>query len=276
VSTALERTAPPLAESAPPPRRRRRNNRFVEIVAPVLTFVALLFAWEGARALFGWQAWLVPGPIQVLHALEQYRSLLPLNTWTTVQETLIGYGASIGIAIPIAVAIVYSRLLELTVYPLLIALQSVPKVAIAPILLLWMGFGIGPKVVMTILICFFPIVLSTVTGLRSTPPELDELMRSLSPSRLQMFVKVSFPAALPHVFVGLKVAITLSVIGAVIGEFVGADHGLGWLIKTSESNVNTALGFGAIAILSAISIVLYYTVVAVERLAIPWARYEQQ
>jgi NitT/TauT family transport system permease protein len=158
----------------------------------------------------------------------------------------------------------------------ILTINAVPKVAIAPILVIWLGFGQGPKVAMVFLICFFPIVLSTATGLATTPPDLAELVRSLSASRMQEFVKVRFPAALPHVFVGLKVAISLAVIGAVIGEFVGASRGLGYIIIASGGNANTSLAFAAIVLLAVMSIGLFYAIVAIERLVIPWARYENR
>ena len=159
-------------------------------------------------------------------------------------------------------------------YPVLLALNAVPKIAIAPILVLWMGFGAGPKIVVTFLLCIFPIVISTATGLKATPAELLELIRSLSASPAQAFLKVRFPASLPHVFVGLKVAISLAVIGAVIGEFVGADKGLGHVIVASGSNVNTSLAFAAMVLLALMSIVLFYALVALERWLVPWARHE--
>jgi NitT/TauT family transport system permease protein len=141
---------------------------------------------------------------------------------------------------------------------------------------IWMGFGAGPKIAMVVLICFFPIVISTATGLKSTPVEFVDLVRSLAASPLQQFIKVRFPAALPFVFVGLKVAISLAVIGAVVGEFVGATKGLGYVIVASGQNANTSLAFAAIVLLSLMSIVLFYALVIAERLLVPWAGQDQQ
>jgi NitT/TauT family transport system permease protein len=138
-----------------------------------------------------------------------------------------------------------------------------------------MGFGAGPKVVMVVLLCVFPIVLSTATGLKSTAAELEELIRSMTATEFQAFRKVRLPAALPHVFVGLKVGISLAVIGAVIGEFVGATRGLGYVIVASGQNADTTLAFASIAILAVMSVVLFYLLVLIERLLVPWARYEQ-
>ena len=159
--------------------------------------------------------------------------------------------------------------------PVLLGLNAVPKIAIAPILILWMGFGYGPKIVVTLLLCIFPIVISTATGLRSTPAEFVELARSLCASERQILRTFRFPSAMPHIFVGLKIGISLAVIGAVIGEFVGASEGLGWVILNSGANVNTSLAFAAMVLLSVMSIALFYALVALERLLVPWARHAE-
>lgn len=241
---------------------------------PLVTLALLVGAWHAATLLFDWPRWLVPSPLDVWHALVDNRSLLPGEFWRTLYETVAGFALAIAGGIPLAVAIAYSRFLERTIYPVLLALNAVPKIAIAPILILWMGFGVGPKIVVTLLLCIFPIVIATATGLRATPPELVELVRSLDASPWQSFAKLRFPAALPHIFVGLKVAISLAVIGAVIGEFVGAEKGLGHVIIASGANVNTSLAFGAMVLLALMSIVLFYGLVALERLLVPWARHE--
>jgi NitT/TauT family transport system permease protein len=170
--------------------------------------------------------------------------------------------------------IAYSRFLERTIYPILLGLNAVPKIAIAPILILWMGFGYGPKILVSFLLCVFPIVIATATGLKQTPAELVELSRSLCSSRWQAFAKFRFPSALPEIFIGLKVAISLAVIGAVIGEFVGSSEGLGWVIIQSGANVDTPLAFASMALLAVMSVVLFYALVALERLLVPWARHE--
>lgn len=254
------------------PSRTRRVGGWT---GPVLTFVLLVAAWEAATRVFGWPVWLVPGPLDVAEALNERRGLLPRQLWVTFLESAAGFALSVVVGIPLAVAIASSRLLERTIYPILLGLNAVPKIAIAPILILWMGFGYGPKILVSFLLCVFPVVISTATGLRSTPAELVELTRSLCASPAQVFVKARLPAALPHVFVGLKVAISLAVIGAVIGEFVGSSEGLGWVIVNSGANVDTSLAFAAMVLLSLLSIVLFYALVALERLLIPWARYEE-
>jgi NitT/TauT family transport system permease protein len=254
-------------------RGRRAGRQALRFTAPLVTFVVLLFLWGLATRIFDWPIWLVPTPLDVADALWEYRSFLPRQFWVTFVETLAGFGLAVAIGIPLATVIALSPILEITIYPILLALNAVPKIAIAPILVLWMGFGPGPKIVVALLLCIFPIVIGTATGLKSTPPELVELARSLTAGRSQMFLKVRFPAAMPHVFVGLKVAISLAVIGAVIGEFVGSSEGLGWVILNSQSNLNTPLAFASMALLAVMSIALFYALVLLEKLLVPWAEH---
>ena len=261
---------------APRRARRRVGGAVAGWALPAITLAALIALWQLSTRIFDWPVWLVPAPTDVWEALVDARRLLPDHFWTTLLETLAGFGLAIAAGIPLAVLIAYSRLLERTIYPILLGLNAVPKIAIAPILVLWMGFGLGPKVVVTFLLCIFPIVIATATGIKATPPELMELIRSLSASRTQVFVKVRFPASLPHVFVGLKVAISLAVIGAVIGEFVGAEKGLGSVIIRTQQDLNTPLAFAAMVLLGVMSIVLFYAIVAVERLLLPWAQHEER
>ena len=242
-------------------------------LAPALTFVLLIVLWDVATRVFDWEPWLVPPPGDVAEAMWDYRDLLPEHTWVTVWESLAGFLLAIAIGIPLGGLIAYSRVMELTVYPILLGLNAVPKIAIAPILILWMGFGPGPKILVAFLLCVFPIVIATATGLKATPAELVDLARSLCASEWQTFRRFRFPSALPEIFIGLKVAISLAVIGAVIGEFVGASEGLGWVIVNSGANVNTSLAFAAMAILAFVSVVLFYAIALVERLVVPWARH---
>jgi NitT/TauT family transport system permease protein len=166
--------------------------------------------------------------------------------------------------------IVSSKVLERMIYPLLLAVNAVPKIAIAPLLVVWLGFGTPTKVIMVFLVCFFPVVISTATGKKSTPAEPVELMRSLDSSRGQGFVKLRLRCAMPQVFVGLKVAISLAVIGAVIAEFVGAKAGLGYVIVQSGASVDTAPAFAAMTLPGVMSIALFYALVLLEGLLVPW------
>ncbi len=242
-----------------------------ESVAPLLTFALLLAAWEASVDYFHVPSWLLPAPSEIGAAFVDWRGELWSNTLVTLYETLACIAMSIALAIPLAAAVVYSPFLPKTIYPILLALQSVPKVAIAPLLALWIGFGPLPKILVVFLVCFFPIIVSTATGLASVQPAVMDLIRSLSATQFQTFVKIRFPTAMPHIFVGLKIAITFAVIGAVIGEFVGSESGLGYLILVSSSQSRTPVAFAALCILTAMSIVLYYALEFLERLAVPWA-----
>jgi NitT/TauT family transport system permease protein len=200
-------------------------------IVGALTFLALLALWELLVRGFNIPGWLLPAPSAL--ALAEWRGELVRHSLVTLYETLLGFVLSIAISIPLAVAVVHSAILRNTIYPILLAFQSVPKVAIAPCSCLWIGFGTLPKIVVVFLVCFFPIIVATATGLSAVPARLMEVIRSLSASTTQTFIKVRFPTAMPYIFVGLKVAITLAVIGAVIGEFVGSADGLGYLILVS-------------------------------------------
>ena len=241
-----------------------------EYLMPAAALVALLVIWEVAVRLFKVPTFVLPAPSLIVGAAWEHRVHLPGHTWATLWETLAGFGLSIAVGVPLAVVIVSSRFLRNTIYPLLVITQSVPKVAIAPLIVIFMGVGETPKIVVAFLVAFFPIVVDTATGLNAVPPDLLDLSRSLKASRLQEFVKIRFPTAVPFIFSGLKVAVALSVVGAVVGEFVQADKGLGYLIVVSTSFWKTPLAFAAMGILSLMGIVLFGLVALVERVAFPW------
>lgn len=252
-------------------RSRRRAERLSEIWLPILTLVVLLIAWQVVVWLGEPPVWLLPSPIAVTKTAIKWWPDLPFHTGVTLYETLAGFVASIAFGVPIAIVIVYSQFLQRTIYPILLALQSVPKIAVAPLLLMWVGHGELPKIIVVFLVCFFPVVVSTASGMQTVPTALLDLVRSLSANPVQVFLKIRLPNAMPFVFVGLKVAITLAVIGAVIGEFVGSNRGLGYLILISTQQFDTALAFTSIILLTVMSIALYYAIEMIERFAIPWA-----
>jgi NitT/TauT family transport system permease protein len=241
------------------------------ILGSTLTFITLVLLWELLVRELEIPGWLLPAPSAIALALADWRGELVRHSLVTLYETLVGFALAIAVSIPLAVAVVYSPILRNTIYPILLAFQSVPKVAIAPLLALWIGFGMLPKIIVVFLVCFFPIIVATATGLAAVPGPLMDLIRSLSASTLQTFVKIRFPTAMPHIFVGLKIAITFAVIGAVIGEFVGSEDGLGYLILISTSQSRTPLAFGALVLLTLMSIVLYYGIAFIERVVVPWA-----
>lgn len=252
--------------------RRQLSTGISAALLPMLGLVLAVAGWWLATALFNIQTLLVPAPPDVVEAFLELPSYLMSHTWVTVSETILGFGLAIVIGLVIALAIASSRVVERMFYPMLVALNAVPKIAFGPLLVLWMGFERQPKIAMVLLICFFPIVISSAYGLTSTPTELIEYARSLDTARWRVFLKVRFPYALPQIFVGLKTAVALAVIGAVVGEFSGGDDGLGFVIQAAGSAADTPLAFAAIVLLGGVSIILFYFLVGVERMLLPWAR----
>jgi len=223
------------------------RSRLVSQLLYPLAGVALIIAvWVLACWFFNIPTVVLPSPDKVLRSLIVRSDLLFSEGWITLKETLYGFVLALVVGLPLAVAIANSRPLNLMFYPLLIALQSVPKVALAPMILVWLGTGLESKLAIVWLVAFFPIIVDTAAGLRATPKELLELAHSLNASPLQIFVKVQLPAALPFIVTGAKVAITLAVIGAVIGEFIGSSEGLGFLLLSATSQLDTPLAFAAL------------------------------
>jgi NitT/TauT family transport system permease protein len=226
--------------------------------------------WWLAIIVFHIESYTAPTPPQVVTAFSRMPGYLFDNAWITLATTVQGFGITVVLGVLLGAALGSSRTLERAFLPSLVALNAVPKMAFGPLLLVWLGVGRTPGVVMAVLLCFFPIVLAVLTGLSRTPADLAELARSLSASRWQTFAKVRLPGALPQIFVGLKVGLPLAVIGALLGELFGAGAGLGFIITTAGSD--TALSFAAIALVAAMSIVLYYALVLIEMVLLPWVR----
>jgi NitT/TauT family transport system permease protein len=240
------------------------------ILYPVAGLLLIVVAWALACWLGRLPIVVLPPPDKVLIAFVGNMGLLLEESWVTLKETLYGFGLALVLGLPMAVAVATSRTLNLMFYPLLVALQSVPKVALAPIILVWLGPDLQSKLAIAWLVAFFPIIVDTAAGLRATPKELLELAHSLTATRSQILFKVQFPAALPFVMTGAKVAITLAVIGAVIGEFVGSSEGLGFLLLTATSQLDTPLAFAALFALSILGVLVYLMVEGVELLIAPW------
>lgn len=215
--------------------------------------------------------YLLPSPSAIYVATAAVWEAVSDHAMETLATTLIGFAVSILVGMPLALAIASSAILSNAIYPLLVITQSIPKVALAPILVIMLGANELPRIVITFLVAFFPLVISTATGLLSTPPALVEFGHSLKATRMQMLFRIQLPFAIPFVFSGLKLAITFSVIGAVVGEFVAADKGLGYLIVSSTAFFNTPLAFGAMTLLSIMGIALFQCVVIAERVFFPWA-----
>lgn len=248
-----------------------RLRRFASAVWRPLILLALLgVVWWFITAREMVERYLVPTPGSVVEVLWDERSMFWEHSYVTFYETVIGFIIAAAVGVLAAVLIVYSETAERTLYPIILFAQVIPKIAIAPILVVWFGTGLSPKIILAVLIAFFPVVISGVAGLRATDPELLDLSATMGASRLNVFVKVRFPGALPQLMSGLKVAVTLAVVGAVVGEFVGASEGLGYVLLQASGNLNSALLFADLILMSAIGIVLFVAIEAIEALLIPW------
>jgi len=243
---------------------------------PGLVLVLLLGAWELAARwdviadALGIEPFLVPAPSDVGDSLWSDRQLLLDNAWVTVQEVLAGFAIAAVAGFGFALVLHLSDTMRRALYPLLVASQTVPVIAIAPILVVWLGFGIGPKLAIIALVCFFPITVNALDGLRSVDPELPRMMRTLDASRGQILRRVEIPSALPFLLSGAKIAAVVSVIGAVFGEWSGADEGLGHLILVAQGQVQTARVFAAVFVLSALALVLFGGLALIERRVAWW------
>ncbi|WP_256812690.1 ABC transporter permease [Mangrovibrevibacter kandeliae] len=237
---------------------------------PALLLVIIVALWALAVQIFNIPAYLIPRPLDVAEAMvDQWQTLLAEAVPTTL-ATLGGFALSVTVGIPLAMLIAGSRTVESYVYPLLVFSQSVPKVAIAPLLVVWFGFGMMPKVLTAFLLGVFPIVVSGVQGFKSVDPEMRDLVRSMRADWLQSFAYVNLPQALPSIFSGLKVSVTLAVVGAVVGEFVGANSGIGFVLQRSIGNFELPTMFAALVILALIGVILFWLIELVERVVVPW------
>ena len=265
-----------LAPEAPvqlPVRRdawRTAIRRIRSALASVIGVVVILILWAIVTAVFQIPEYLLPSPASVFRRIVLEQGLLASSTAYTLIEVFAGFLASVLIGVPMAFCIVMSRSVERVVMPVIVASQAIPKVAIAPMLVIWLGFGLLPKIAITFLLAFFPVLVATSTGLRSVETEMLDLVRSMRASAWKIMFKVRLPAALPQIFSGLKVAISLSVVGAVVGEFVGADRGLGYVLLSASGALDGTLVWAALLILVGVGIASFQAIVAVERFAIGW------
>jgi ABC-type nitrate/sulfonate/bicarbonate transport system permease component len=243
---------------------------------PVLVLAGLIGAWQlaagsGALAdLLNLESFLVPSPAEIASALWDNRSLLAENAWVTLQEILLGFLCGLGAGLAFAALLSLSETLRRAFYPLLVGSQAIPVPVIAPILVVLLGFGIGPKLAIVALVCFFPIAVNTLDGLRSVDPETIKMMRGLDASRPQLLWRVEAPTSLPFVFSGAKVSIAIATIGAVFGEWAGASSGLGVLIRQDTAQLEVARAFAAVVLLMAIAAALFALLALAERRVVTW------
>lgn len=241
-------------------------------LAPLLLVALGLAVWEVWVRLAGTPRWFLPPPSVIAQTLVSERALLLDNAWVTLQAVLLGFVVAIAAGVALAVAIDASTVVERAVYPIVVGSQAVPIVALAPLLLIWFGYGLLPKVIVAALIAFFPIAVNTVDGLRSADRETLDLLRTLGAGRWARFRLVKFPSALPFLFSGARIGVAVAVIGAVFGELVGSDAGLGHLMTLAAANLRTPLVFACVVVLSIMAVGLFATVTLLERLVLPWRR----
>jgi NitT/TauT family transport system permease protein len=242
----------------------------IESAQTTLAVIAVVIVWEVLCRLLDVPKWLLPAPSQIAVETWEIRNILPLHFGATLAAVVGGFALAVITGIPLAVLVVYSPFMRRVIFPFLLTLQSVPKVALAPLLLLWVGYGLHSNMIVAATVAFFPIVINTATGLESVDKELLELTRSLDAGAARVFWRVRLPWAMPYIFSSFKVAITLAVIGAVVAEFVGSDKGLGYLILTSSGAMKTTVMFGVLVLLSALGMASFYAVAWAEKKLCPW------
>jgi NitT/TauT family transport system permease protein/putative hydroxymethylpyrimidine transport system permease protein len=257
-------------------RGKGTAERIRRRLLPALLLAALIGAWQLAAAtgaladVLGLESFLVPSPAEIGESLWQNRSLLADNAWVTLREIFFGFLISVVAGIGFAVVLHLWTTVRMASYPLLIASQTIPILALAPIFVVWFGYGIGPKLAIIALVCFFPITVTTLDGLRSVNPEMTKLMRTLDASRWQTLRRVEAPTALPYTFSGARLAAVFTTIAALFGEWAGSSAGLGHLILQDNGQLETARMFAAFIILSAIALVLYGLLALAERRVVTW------
>jgi NitT/TauT family transport system permease protein len=264
------------AADAPAPSRWRLGSFGQDVLLPIGVFGLLLLVWEAAVVMFDIPVYLLPAPSVIWTDSIALAGTMGEHTLATLNTVVLGFLISIAISLPLAVFMTSSPMISSAIYPLLVLTQSIPKVALAPILVVMLGANELPRLVITFLVTFFPLVIAIAIGLMSVPAELIELGRSFKASRMQELYRIRLPYAVPFIFSGLKVAIALAVVGAVVGEFVNADKGLGYLIITATAFFKTPVAFGALILLSIMGIVLFQVVVIIERIFFPWSAANQE
>lgn len=258
------------AVAAPLRREAHRTRPSIEFPYSLAVLVFLGLLWEAATRWGHISPIVLPRLSGVVVDLVTHWHLFLSQAGMTLIEIVVGFLASLFVAIPLAVLLSSFRIVDRMLYPIVVGSQTVPVVSIAPILLAWFGFGLLPKVIVVVLITFFPITMNTYAGMKAMGEEIDNLARSMGASRFQLFWHFQLPGALPNIFAGMKIATTLSVVGAVVAEFVGSDSGLGYEIMVAGSNLNLAHQFAAVSVLSLLGLVLFSIVARIERVCLPW------
>jgi NitT/TauT family transport system permease protein len=249
-------------------RRRRQWQLFAESIAAPLVTILVLVLWQAAVPLLGLSEFVLPTPTQIVERFATDFSLIVQHSLVTLAETLAGFVLAAVTGVATAFAVFYSRIFERAVYPLLVAMQTVPKVALAPLLVLYLGYDFAPKCFLAFLLAYFPIVVATVVGLQSLDKAIVDLARSMGGNEWKVFFKIRLPAALPSIFGGMKIGISLAVVGAVIGEYVAAERGLGYLQLQASAQFDTTLSFTSLVVISLLGVITFWILELMERRAV--------
>ena len=241
-----------------------------QIAGPTSIAFLMLLIWHGCCVFFVIPEAILPTPGKIIETIFKHWELLAIHTWPTTSECLMGFGLAVFVGMGLGILLAFFPMFHNSVYPLVIAFQVVPKVALAPLFIVWFGLGTLSRVLLAFVIAFFPMVVNTYAGILSTDPLMVRMAHAFSANRWTVFCKIEFPNALPYIFSGLKIGITFAVIGIIVAEFVTAQEGLGYLIVFAEGNIDTPLLMAALTVLSIVGVVLYAAVVALERLVITW------
>jgi NitT/TauT family transport system permease protein len=248
------------------------RDSFQQVVLPPLVFTIALFAlWEVACRLFSIPLTILPAPSVIFDALWEFRAPIIDNSWVTLWTTLVGFALATTFGLLLGIAVGWHKAIYSAIYPVLIGFNSVPKVAVVPVLILWFGLGEVPAIITAFLISFFPIVVNVATGLATTEPELEDVLRALGASKLDIMRKVGIPRSLPYFFGSLKVAITLAFVGAVVSETVGANKGIGKLMLDAQAAFQVQIVFAGLLVLAFLGIVLYAVTAVIEKRFTGWA-----
>ncbi|MSP50743.1 MAG: ABC transporter permease [Alphaproteobacteria bacterium] len=245
-------------------------GRIRAVAQPLGLALAVLVFWEAAVRLFGVPDYLLPTPTAILAELAKRWPRILANAWVTGLEIGGGFAIAVVVSLPLATGIAFSAWMARTVYPLIVTIQVVPKIAIAPIFVIWFGIGWISKLTLVFLLCFFPMLVNNVAGFRGINPEIMDFARSTGANAWRLFWRIRLPSALPSIFTGLRIGAVNAVTGAVVAEFIASDRGLGYLLLEYSGNLLAGAVFATVFVLSAIGLAVYYTVEAVERLMIPW------
>lgn len=261
-------------KSMVPPRQKNWWDHLgagsLQVAQPVLTLFVFLILWQLIVMAFDIPKFIIPAPLDVVRKGIDYAPKISVNYWSTLRSALLGYALAVAIAVPGSLIIAYSVFAERTVYPVLVMIDMTPKVTLAPIILVWLGFGIAPKLVVTFLVCFFPIILNGILGFRSINPEIIYLSQSAGARPWEMFWKIRLPNALPTLFVGLKYAASLAMIGAVVAEFIGGNSGLGYYLIVVLDHMQVDQGMAIMVAMTTIGLGMFFAVAGLESILLPW------